>query len=82
MPPARRPAVRVRDVAAPVSRCTVAAPEVAMEDILDRIGSTTGTGVPVLVMEGGHLAGIITVHDTTAWSGAAPWARLPVSARG
>lgn len=36
-----------------------------MEDVLDRIGSTTGTGLPVLVMDAGHLAGIITAHDIT-----------------
>jgi Zn-dependent protease len=65
VPPARRPAVRARDVATPVSRCTVAVPEEAMEDVLDRIGSTAGTGLPVLVMDAGHLAGIITAHDIT-----------------
>jgi len=65
VPPARRPAVRARDVAAPLSRCTVAAPKEAMEDILDRIGPAAGTGLPVLVMDAGHLAGIITAHDIT-----------------
>jgi CBS domain-containing protein len=63
VPPARRAEVRVRDVAAPISRCTVAAPEEAMEDVLDRIGSTVGSGLPILVMDGARSAGIITARD-------------------
>lgn len=67
-----------------------------MQDILDRIGSATGTGtgsttttttgtgtgLPVLVMEGGHLAGIITVHDTTRLVRRHTLGPAPGSARG
>ncbi|WP_369395427.1 site-2 protease family protein [Streptomyces sp. CG1] len=51
----------VRDLATPVSRCTIAAPDEPLTAVLARLG--TGDGLPVLVMEDGRLKGIITAHD-------------------
>jgi Zn-dependent protease len=61
VPSGRRETVRVRDVAAPLSRCTLAAPDELLDSVLDRLGSEGG--LPVLVMDGSRLDGIITAHD-------------------
>jgi CBS domain-containing protein len=61
VPSGRRNALRVRDLATPLSRCTLAAPDELLDGVLDRLGS--GTGLPILVMDGGRLGGIITAHD-------------------
>ncbi|MBA4863226.1 site-2 protease family protein [Streptomyces sp. PSKA54] len=62
VPAGRRDAVRVRDVATPLSRCTLAAPDEQLDGVLERVGSEEG-GLPILVMDGGRLGGIITAHD-------------------
>lgn len=51
----------VRDLATPVSQCTIAAPDEQLTAVLARLG--TGGGLPVLVMDGSRLDGIITAHD-------------------
>ncbi|MDX6347608.1 MAG: hypothetical protein QOF84_2398 [Streptomyces sp.] len=61
VPSGRRNALRVRDLATPLSRCTLAAPDELLDGVLDRLGP--GTGLPILVMDGGRLGGIITAHD-------------------
>lgn len=61
VPVARRDSLRVRDLATPLSRCTIAAPEEALTTVLERLGA--GGGLPILVMADGRLAGIITAHD-------------------
>lgn len=61
VPVARRDSLRVRDLATPLSRCTIAAPEEAFTTVLERLGA--GGGLPILVMADGRLAGIVTAHD-------------------
>lgn len=51
----------VRDLATPVSQCTLAAPGEQVTEVLSRLG--TGGGLPVLAMDGGRLDGIVTAHD-------------------
>jgi Zn-dependent protease/CBS domain-containing protein len=62
----RQAGLRVRDVATPLSQCTLAAPDEPLTDVLDRLGS--GGGLPILVMDGGRLCGIITAHDIDRFS--------------
>ncbi|WP_416980885.1 site-2 protease family protein [Streptomyces sp. T028] len=61
VPSGRREVLRVRDTATPLSRCTLAAPDELLTDVLDRLGSEGG--LPILVMDGGRLCGIVTAHD-------------------
>jgi Zn-dependent protease len=61
MPSARRESVRVRDLATPLSACTLAAPDELLNSVLERLG--TGSGLPILVQVDGRLRGIITAHD-------------------
>jgi hypothetical protein len=61
LPSGRQQALPVRDLATPVAQCTLAAPDEPLTAVLARLGA--GGGLPVLVMEGGHLDGIITAHD-------------------
>jgi CBS domain-containing protein len=61
VPSGRRDALRVREVATPLSRCTLAVPDELLDGVLARLGS--GTGLPILVMDGGRLGGIITARD-------------------
>lgn len=61
VPAGRRETLRVRDMATPLSRCTLAAPDELLDGVLDRLGS--GGGLPILVMDGSRLDGIITAHD-------------------
>jgi Zn-dependent protease len=61
VPSGRRDALRVREVATPLSRCTLAVPDEPLDGVLARLGS--GTGLPILVMDGGRLGGIITARD-------------------
>ncbi|WP_269859102.1 site-2 protease family protein [Streptomyces sp. RPT161] len=59
VPGPQRDQVRLRDVATPLSRCTVATPDEALLDVLSRV-----SGPPrILVVDGGHLVGIVTAHD-------------------
>lgn len=61
VPFAQRESLRVRDVATPLSQCTLAAPDELLNTVLERLGS--GGGLPILVMEAGRLVGIVTAHD-------------------
>ncbi len=61
VPSGQRESVRVRDVATPLSRCTLAAPDELLNSVLDRLG--TEGGLPILVLGDGRLCGIITAHD-------------------
>ncbi|MFF0041661.1 site-2 protease family protein [Streptomyces mirabilis] len=61
VPFGQRESVRVRDVATPVSQCTLAAPDELLNSVLERLGN--GGGLPILVVDGGHLGGIVTAHD-------------------
>jgi Zn-dependent protease len=61
VPSGRQQALRVQDLATPLSRCTLAAPDELLTAVLERLGS--GGGLPILVMDGGRLGGIVTAHD-------------------
>ncbi|MER7404790.1 site-2 protease family protein [Streptomyces sp. NPDC000070] len=61
IPAPQRETLRVRDVATPWSQCTTCAPDDFLEDVLEKL--SPGRGLPILVTEGQHLAGIITAHD-------------------
>ncbi|MEV6734672.1 MULTISPECIES: site-2 protease family protein [unclassified Streptomyces] len=58
---AQRDALRVRDVATPLAQCAVAAPDDLLGEALDEL--RPGTGLPVLVVDGGRLVGIVTAKD-------------------
>ncbi|MBV7697804.1 site-2 protease family protein [Streptomyces sp. TRM70350] len=60
-PAQQRETLRVRDVATPWSQCTTCAPDDLLEDVLEKL--SPGRGLPILVTDGQHLAGIITAHD-------------------
>jgi Zn-dependent protease/CBS domain-containing protein len=60
-PYGRQQEARVGDLAMPLSRCTLAAPDELLTTVLERLGS--GGGMPVLVMDGGRLGGIVTAYD-------------------
>jgi CBS domain-containing protein len=61
IPAARREAQRVREVAIPLSQCAVAAPSDLLSEALDRLRPSTG--MRILVVDGGHLVGIVTAKD-------------------
>ncbi|MGP3979809.1 site-2 protease family protein [Streptomyces sp. KR80] len=61
VPAQRRETLRVRDVATPLSQCTVCAPDDLLEDVLDKV--RPGSGMRILVADGRHLVGIITARD-------------------
>ncbi|WP_051430053.1 site-2 protease family protein [Streptomyces roseochromogenus] len=61
VPSEQQQALAVRDLATPVSQCTLAAPDELLTAVLERLG--TGGGLPVLVMDGGRLDGIVTADD-------------------
>ncbi|MEU9502947.1 site-2 protease family protein [Streptomyces sp. NPDC048196] len=63
VPVAERDALRVREVAVPLSQCAVAAPDEELSEAIDRIGLRTGPRI--LVVDGGHLVGIVTAKDIT-----------------
>ncbi|MGJ5748906.1 Zn-dependent protease [Streptomyces puniciscabiei] len=78
LPADRQESLRVRDLAAPLSRCTLAAPEEPLNSVLERLAS--GGGLPILVMDDGRLCGIVTAHDidrSRRRPGHAPLARSP-----
>ncbi|CAM5336139.1 Zinc metalloprotease OS=Streptomyces antimycoticus OX=68175 GN=SSPO_054440 PE=3 SV=1 [Streptomyces antimycoticus] len=62
VPTEARETQRVRDVATPLSRCTVAEPGELLSEVLER-ARPGGGGMPVLVVDHGQLEGIITMHD-------------------
>lgn len=61
IPAPQRETLRVRDVATPWVRCTTCAPDDLLVEVLERL--SPGRGLPILVTDGHHLAGIITAHD-------------------
>jgi CBS domain-containing protein len=61
VPSGRQQTLPVRGLANPVSQCTLAAPDEPLTTVLARLGASGG--LPILVMRGGHLDGIITAHD-------------------
>lgn len=61
IPGARREGLRVREVATPSAQCAAAAPNDLLSEVLDRLGP--GAGMPILVVDAGHLAGIVTAKD-------------------
>ncbi|WP_432035646.1 site-2 protease family protein [Streptomyces cucumeris] len=65
VPAGERETRRVRDVAVPVSRCTVATSDELLTEVLER--ARPGGGLPVLVVDHGHLEGIVTMHDVTRY---------------
>ncbi|MFC9231123.1 site-2 protease family protein [Streptomyces decoyicus] len=56
-----RETVRVREVATPLSQCAVAAPDDLLSEALDRV--SLRTGARILVVDAGHLVGIVTGKD-------------------
>ncbi|GHJ27229.1 putative zinc metalloprotease Rip3 [Streptomyces hygroscopicus subsp. sporocinereus] len=64
VPAEARETQRVRDVATPLSRCTVAEPGELLSEVLER-ARPGGGGMPVLVVDHGQLMGIVTMHDVT-----------------
>ncbi|MET7934717.1 site-2 protease family protein [Streptomyces sp. NPDC005322] len=64
VPASEREDHRVREVATPLSRCTVAETDEPLSEVLDR-ARPGGGGMPVLVVDHGHLDGIVTMHDVT-----------------
>ncbi len=61
IPGAHREGPRVREVATALAQCATAAPNELLSEVLDRPGP--GTGMPILVVDAGHLVGIITAKD-------------------
>jgi Zn-dependent protease len=62
VPSAQRASLRARDVATPLSRCALAAPDELLTSALERMG-TEGRLLPILVLDDSRLLGIITAHD-------------------
>ncbi|MER6030900.1 site-2 protease family protein [Streptomyces sp. NPDC001851] len=62
VPSGQRASLRARDVATPLSRCALAAPDELLTSVLERLG-TEGRPLPILVMDDSRLLGIITAHD-------------------
>ncbi|WP_438484413.1 site-2 protease family protein [Streptomyces sp. S186] len=63
IPLAQREELRVRDVATPLSQCAVAAPDDLLTEALDKL--SLRTGMRILVVDAGHLVGIITAKDVS-----------------
>lgn len=61
IPGAHREGLRVREVATPSAQCAAATPNDLLSEVLDKLGP--GTGMPILVVDAGHLAGIVTAKD-------------------
>ncbi|MFJ8649195.1 site-2 protease family protein [Streptomyces sp. NPDC093546] len=61
VPEARRDELRVRDVATPLSRCALAAPDDLLSESLDKL--RPGAGGRFLVVDEGRLVGIVTAKD-------------------
>ncbi|KOV67524.1 site-2 protease family protein [Streptomyces sp. MMG1121] len=62
LPDPQRAALRVRDLATPLSRCALAAPDELLNSALERL-ATGGRLLPILVMDDSRLCGIVTAHD-------------------
>lgn len=63
VPPERRSATRVRDIAIPLGDVLKASPTDALTDVLDRIGDASDRRV--LVLDDGRLVGIVSPRDIT-----------------
>ncbi|MFJ9849382.1 site-2 protease family protein [Streptomyces sp. NPDC101150] len=63
VPAASRESLRVRELAIPLSQCAVAAPDDPLTEALDRI--SLRTGMRLLVVDAGHLVGIVTGKDVS-----------------
>ncbi|MFF2806645.1 site-2 protease family protein [Streptomyces sp. NPDC058000] len=63
IPVAQRAELRIRDVATPLSQCAVAAPDDLLTEALEK--PSLRTGMRILVVDGGHLVGIITAKDVS-----------------
>ncbi|RZB14323.1 site-2 protease family protein [Streptomyces sp. F001] len=61
LPTPRRETSRLRDVATPVAQCTTCAPDELLEDVLKKLRPRDG--LPILVLDGRRLTGIITARD-------------------
>jgi Zn-dependent protease len=61
IPAPQRETLRVRDVATPWTRCTTCALDDLLAAVLEKLSPSRG--LPILVTDGQHLAGIITAHD-------------------
>ncbi|MCF3146617.1 site-2 protease family protein [Streptomyces platensis] len=61
VPAAGRETVRIREVATPLSQCAVAAPDDLLTEALDKL--SLRTGARILVVDAGHLVGIVTGKD-------------------
>ena len=64
VPAGMREERRVREVATPVERCTVATSDELLSEVLER-ARPGGGGMPVLVVDHGQLEGIVTSHDVS-----------------
>lgn len=74
VPEARRPTIRVRDVAMPLERCVLAEPKEEITDVLER--AAMSPSAPVLVVNQQHVVGMVTGADLArARSGPSPHAR-------
>lgn len=51
----------MREVATPLSQCAVAAPDDLLTEALDKL--SLRTGARILVVDAGHLVGIVTGKD-------------------
>ncbi|MER7985482.1 site-2 protease family protein [Streptomyces noursei] len=63
IPLAQRAELRVRDVATPLSQCAVAAPDDLLVEALEK--PSLRTGMRILVVDAGHLVGIVTAKDVS-----------------
>ncbi|MFB6565619.1 MULTISPECIES: site-2 protease family protein [Streptomyces] len=63
IPLAQRAELRVRDVATPLSQCAVAAPDDLLIEALEK--PSLRTGMRILVVDAGHLVGIVTAKDVS-----------------
>ncbi|WP_043268106.1 site-2 protease family protein [Streptomyces sp. CT34] len=63
IPVPQRAELRVRDVATPLSQCAVAAPDDLLTEALEKVNLRTG--MRVLVVDAGHLVGIVTGKDVS-----------------
>ena len=61
VPPSQRAATLVREAAIPLPHVPTAAPREPLTALLERLGSDAGNRA--LVVDGGHLAGIVTATD-------------------
>ncbi|WP_411121899.1 site-2 protease family protein [Streptomyces sp. x-19] len=63
IPVAQRAELRVRDVATPLSQCAVATPDDLLTEALEK--PSLRTGMRILVVDAGHLVGIVTAKDVS-----------------